>query len=299
MLTNPVFSPLPTASVSPVANLIRGAAGLRTGNGSGPIQDLVQLSLVAARPAFELDFNIAQNQALARLDAKVQELQEANFGAGKTALLKVKSARLDRELDELVAHKDTVSTNRQSVIDTLARLTELRALADPSTATEFDAKRTEVLDNLDKLLTAKPSRFGAPDGLRTAKTDGTADIGGIVTNNFATAADIQSAQDTIDSLSATLTASFSILELNQDGASSLISGVTRGLTAVNSEIDDIVNAERKAQIDEIEAERDKTAQILTSISLAFEVNQAFASYIAQNTVLKPASDPGSVLSLFT
>ena len=298
MLTNPIFSPFPAAQSSPVAGLIQGAAGTRPSRGGGPIQDLVQLSLAAARPAFELDFNIAQNQALARLDAQVEELQNADFGAGRTALLKVKAARLDRELDELVAHRETVSSNRQTVIEALSQLTDLRALADPSTATEFEDKRTELLATLDKLKTANPSRFGAPDGLSAAKSDGTAAIGGIVTNNFASATDIQNAQDTIDSLSDTLTFSFTILELNQDGASKLISGTTRGLTESNNRIDEIVKEERQAKIDEIQAERDKTAAILTNISLAFETTQAFSSYIAQSTVLPPQGDPGSVLNLF-
>ncbi len=298
MLTNPIISPFPTAQASPVAKLVRGSVGIGISSDSGVVQDLVRLSLVAARPAFELDFNNAQNQALARLDDKIQELQSTNFGSGKTALLRVKAARLERELVELRDYKERVSTNRLSVTDILASLSELRALADSSTATEFDAKRTEVLDSLDRLLTAVRSRFGAPDGLRSAKSDGTDAISGIVTNNFATPTDVQNAQDTIDKLSATLSTASTILESNQDGASKLISSAERGIGDAKKRIDKIVSAERRARIDEIEGERDKVAQLLTSISLAFETNQAFGSFIAQSTVLKPGNDPGSVLNLF-
>ncbi len=298
MLTNPIISPFPTAQASPVAKLVRGSVGIGISSDSGVVQDLVRLSLVAARPAFELDFNNAQNQALARLDDKIQELQSTNFGSGKTALLRVKAARLERELVELRDYKERVSTNRLSVTDILASLSELRALADSSTATEFDAKRTEVLDSLDRLLTAVRSRFGAPDGLRSAKSDGTDAISSIVTNNFATPTDVQNAQDTIDKLSATLSTASTILESNQDGASKLISSAERGIGDAKKRIDKIVSAERRARIDEIEGERDKVAQLLTSISLAFETNQAFGSFIAQSTVLKPGNDPGSVLNLF-
>ncbi len=299
MLTNPIISPFPTAQGSPVAKLIRGSAGVGSSSGdSGVIQDLVRLSLVAARPSFELDFNNAQNQALARLDAKIQELQSTNFGSGKTALLRVKAARLERELIELRDYKERVSTNRLSVTDTLATLSDLRGLADSSTVSEFEAKRTEVLDSLDRLLTAVRSRFGAPDGLRSAKSDGTDAISSIVTNNFATPTDVQNAQDTIDKLSATLSTASTILESNQDGASKLISSAERGIGDAKKRIDKIVSAERRARIDEIEGERDKVAQLLTSISLAFETNQAFGSFIAQSTVLKPGNDPGSVLNLF-
>ena len=68
--------------------------------------------------------------------------------------------------------------------------------------------------------------------------------------------------------------------VNQDGANSLISGVTRGLTEANAQIDEIVKEERRAKIAEIQAERDKTATILTNISLAFETSQAFGSFVA-------------------
>ena len=299
MLTNPIISPFPSAPPSPVAKLVGRSAGISGGGGAGPIQDLVRLSLVAARPAFELDFNTAQNQALARLDAKVQELQDTEFGAGKTALLKVKSTRLERELEDLNAYKATVSTNRLTVDDILEGLTELSGLADPGSLTEFEAKRAQVLEALDKLRTAFASRFGAPDGLRSAKAEGIDAISGIVTNDFANATDIQNAQDTIDGLSATLTTASTILESNQDSATGLINSAERGLGDAKRAIDEIVNAERRAKIDEIQAEREKTARLLTNISLAFETNQAFGAYVAQSTVLAPGTDPGSVLNLFT
>ncbi len=259
---------------------------------------LVRLAQAAARPNFELQFNIAQNTALARLDKEIEAFQDDDFGRGKTALLRVKATRLDRELAEAKAYKTVVASNRLTVKDALDQLDALRALADPASVTEFEAKRSELLETLDKLRTATTSRLGAPDGLRQAKADGLAAIEAIVTNGFATPADIQAAQDTIDGLAADLTESLSIVEINQDLTTNLIKSVDRSLDEARLKIDDIEIAERKQQIDKIQALQERTATILTSVSLAFEGAQALSDFIAQSTVLPREIEPGSVLNLF-
>jgi hypothetical protein len=259
---------------------------------------LVRLSQAAARPNFELQFNIAQNAALARLDKEIEAFQDDDFGRARTALLRVKATRLDRELAEAKAYKEVVTSNRLTVKDALTQLDDLRALADATTVTEFEAKRGEVLETLDKLRTATTSRLGAPDGLRQAKADGLTAIEAIVTNGFATPADVQAAQDAIDGVSADFTQSLSIVEINQDLATNLINSVDRSLDEARLKIDDITIAERKQQIDKIQALHKRTATILTGVSLAFEGAQVLSDFIAQNTVLPQQIEPGSVLNLF-
>jgi hypothetical protein len=260
---------------------------------------LVRLAQAAARPNFELQFSIAQNTALDRLSKEVDAFQDSNFGRAKTALLRIKAARLDRVLVQAKAIKEVVSSNRLTVKDALTQLTELRALADPATVTEFDAKRTELLETLDKLRTTFPNHLGAPDGLADAKTGGIADIEAIVHNGFATAPDIQAAQDTIDSVTADLSASLTNIEINQDIATNTINSADRSLGEAQLKIDDITIAERKKQIDKIQELQDQTARILTNVSLAFENAQFLTDSIAQNTVLPREIEPGSVLNLFT
>ncbi len=259
---------------------------------------LVRLAQAAARPNFELQFNIAQNVELARLDAKIAEFQESDFGQGKTALLRVKASRLERELEEVKAYSATVKTNRLTVKDLQNQLDELRALADPTTVAEFDSKRAEVLQSLDKLLSATPGRLGAPDGLAATKADGLAAIEAIVTNDFASAADVQAAQDAIDAVRSDLDGSLAIIEINNTLSVNLIKTVDRSLDQAKLKIDDIEIAERKKQIDEIQALRDRTAQILTNISFAFEAAQALTDSLAESTLLPREVEPGSVLNLF-
>lgn len=266
--------------------------------GTNVITSLVRLTQAAARPNFELQFSIAQNTELDRLDAKIAEFQESDFGQGRTALLRVKASRLERELDEAKAYSATVKTNRLTVKDLQDQLDELRALADPATVAEFDSKRAEVLQSFDKLLTATPSRLGAPDGLAQAKADGLAAIEAIVTNNFATAADIQAAQDAIDAVRDDLDAPLAIIEINNTLSVNLINSVDRRLDEAKLAIDDIEIAERKRLIDGIQEQRDRAAQILTSLSFAFEGAQALTDSLVEGTLLPQEIEPGSVLNLF-
>lgn len=259
---------------------------------------MVQLAQAAARPNFELQFNIAQNTALERLNKEIEAFQDDDFGRAKTALLRIKAARLERELAEVQDYKTVVASNRLTVKDTLDQLDALRALADPASVTAFEAKRTEVLETLDKLRTATASRLGAPDGLGQAKADGLAAIEAIATNDFATAADIQAAQDAIDAVAAEFGQSLSILEVNQGLATNLVKSVDRVLDEARLKIDDITIAERKQQIDKIQELQERTATILTTVSLAFEGAQYMSDFVTQNTVLPQEIEPGSVLNLF-
>ena len=265
---------------------------------ASPIQALVRLAQAAARPNFELQFHIAQNTALDRLNEQVKAFQDADFGEAKTALLRVKSARLERELAAAKDFEAVITTNRLLVKQGLDELETLRALADPASEAEFEAQRSQLLDTLDRLRTAVTSSLAAPDGLAEAKTDGLARIEAIVTNGFATAADIQAAQDAIDEVSAQFTTALSIVDINKSIATNTAASKSRVLDQLKLEIDDITIAERKEQIDRIQALEEKTARVLTSLSLAFEGSQSLADYVAENTVLQKEIPPGSVLNLF-
>lgn len=259
---------------------------------------LALLTQAAARPNFELQFSIAQNAALDRLDRKIEEFQDSNFGRGQTALLRVDAARLERKLEEGSAYNAMAETNRLTVKDLLDELTALRGFADPATVAEFETAQTQVLESLDRLLTAQPSRLGAPDGLSRAKSDGIAAISAVVTNNFASAADIQAAQDAIDALSADLTQSLSIIEINDTLSDTLIKSAQRSLADANAKIDEIENGERLRQLAEIEELREQTATVLTSLSLSFEGSQALTDALVKTTLLPREIEPGSVLNLF-
>lgn len=256
------------------------------------------LAQQSARPNFEIRFFQAQNTAVERFNKEIAAFKTTDFGKSKTALLRIKAKQLSAALDLGVSFKKYAVSNRQTVKDTLDRLSELRALADPATVTEFDAKRTEVLATIEKLMTANVTGLGAPDGLVDLKPQATADIEGIVHNNFATAADITAAQNAIDSLTTQFSAKLDILEINQDIATSIVANKNRVISEVNSKIDDIEIAEQKQQIDRIKKLQDDLARTFSGISLAFEGSQFLTDFVNQGAVQDQTIDPGSVLNLF-
>lgn len=261
-------------------------------------QTLSFLSQATARPNFEVRFFEAQNKAVERFNKEIEKFQTTDFGKSKTALLRIKAKRLESSLQVAKDFKQFATTNRLTVKDTLDRLGELRALADPSTAVDFDAKRAEVLDLIEKLKTANLTGLGAPDGLIALKPSSTADLEGILHNDFATADDIARVQAAIDDITTRYSDKLDILELNQDIATTLVTSKDRVLAEVRFKIDDIEIAERKAQIDRIQALQDDLARTFTAISLSFEGSQTLTDFVSQSAVLDREPEPGSVLNLF-
>jgi hypothetical protein len=258
-------------------------------------QSLLRLSQVSAAPNFEVRFNAAQNTALDRFDEQIARFQKSNFGQSQTALLRAKATRLEKGLEAAEAFKAYASTNRQAVRDLLDQFVELRNLADPATQAEFEAKRAQVLDTIDKLLTANTSGLGAPDGLRTLKAQALAAVGGY---SAADGASATAAQTSIDSLTLSFTTKLEILELNQDGATTLVKSRTRVLGKLRAQIEDIEIKARASEIDKIKKKQEELGQLFGTLSLAFEGSKHLTKFVADNTVLTRELEPGSILNLF-
>lgn len=266
-------------------------------SGSSFAQSFVRISTQAAGPRFELQFNSAQNAAVDRLNQKIVEINESEFGRSKTAVLRIKASRLTREREEIAEYRSTVQSNWFSINDAQAQLTELRALADPSSVAEFEAKLSQLQDTYSSFRTAKRFRFAAPDGLSNVKTTAQSQLESISHNNFASQSDIDSAQATIDSLSAELTTAFSIVDNNFSQAKALFSSVDVGLDRVNLKIEELEVVERERKVEEIKQLEEEISRVLTNISLSFEIAKDFANFV--NTAILPQEiEPGSVLNLF-
>ena len=248
-----------------------------------------------ARPNFEVSFAAAQETAVKRFNVELGQFQNAEFGRSRTVLLRAKTIRLEGGLELATAFKAHTSTNRQTVKDILDQLGELRALADPSTSAAFDTKRTEVLSSIDKLLAANITGLGAPDGLRNLKAQAEATIQAL---SVADAAAATAAQATIDGLVLDFSAKLEILELNQDSATTLVTSYDRLLGELSLKIEDVEIDERQAGIDRIKELETELARVFSLLSLSFEGSQNLGNYVAENTVLKPELDPGSILNLF-
>ncbi len=256
------------------------------------------LAQAAARPAFELQFNAAQNAVLDRLDTQIAELQSSDLFLGKTATLRVKLSQLENRLPEIESYRETVTTNRTTTLDILNGLAEARDLADPGTVAEFDAKLAEVVALVEKLQTRPFALIGVDDGLLQTKPQVQADLADITTNNFANAADIQAVQDTIDSLTTTLNGTLAVLEINDDDAFDSLTALQRQQTEVQRQIDGIETEQRQKRLDEVNNLREQASRTLSIISLGFEGSQNITQFLTENLTLSQRPAPGSVLNLF-
>lgn len=256
------------------------------------------LSQAAARPAFELQFNAAQNAVLDRLDTQIAELQSSDLFLGKTATLRVKLSQLENRLPEIESYRESVTTNRTTTLDILNGLADARDLTDPGTVAEFDAKLAEVVALVEKLQTRPFALIGVDDGLLQTKPQVQADLAAITTNNFATAADIQAVQDTIDSLTTTLNGTLAVLEINDDDAFDSLAALQRQQAEVQRQIDGIETEQRQKRLDEVNDLREQASRTLSIISLGFEGSQNITQFLTENLTLSQRPAPGSVLNLF-
>ena len=247
-------------------------------------QSFARLSQAAARPAFELQFNAAQNAVLDRLDTQIAELQSEDLFLGKTARLRVEADRLAARLPEIEDYRTSVTDNRTTTLDILNTLADARDLADPGSVAEFDAKLAEALTLVEKLQTRPFALLGVDDGLLQTKPQ--------------VMADIQAAQDTIDAVSETLGATLTILEINDDNAFDTLTALQRQQAEVQRQIDNIEQDERQKRLDEVNELRDQASRTLSIISLGFEGSQDVSQFLADNLSLDQRPPPGSVLNLF-
>ena len=206
---------------------------------------------------------------------------------------------LKRDVTAIDAFAVRAKSNRITTEDTISNLSNLVALADPSTVAEFDALLATTIADIEKLDTPLFERFGAPDGLRKVKADALAQLNSLVHNNFATGGDISAVQAALNNLSADFGGALVITRINENAGLDLSQNTNAKIADLDAEIAAIKLGAQAEKIDVIERERARAAQILTALSLSFEASKALTDYITQATIFEPEVDPGSILNLFT
>ena len=260
---------------------------------------LVQLSRLAAGPAFELQFHATQNAVLDRMDKEIGALQAIKVQDGLTAHLDLQVSALQREIDRVEDYHGRIKSNGINVDTLTGLLNELNGLADPSTVAAFDAKLADAIATLNKIHTRFPEPFGVNDGLRGARDAALTTLQSLNHNNFATPQDITDVQATLSAVSTSFTTPRSVLTQNQTAAFNLLDDNADRIDDINANIADIKGSAQTEQSDKIEDTRQHFGNILTILSLAFEGSQAITAFVADNTVLRPTKpEPGTILSLF-
>lgn len=271
----------------------------QTGDQFNFAQSFARTAQQAAAPAFELQFFATQNAVQDKMAADIEAiLSNTSSTGGQTAHLERKIKALTPKLEQAAAYETRAKHNRDVVKLALVQLTDLRGFADSTTVAEFDAKLVETLDMLENLLTAGGAPIGIVDGLRAAKAQAITDLGAIVHNNFASQADIDAAQATIDTITAELTSSQTLLLINVDIAVNTADSLTETIGRAQHEIDEIEFGARDAQRDRVNDTSDYYARILTSLSLAFDSALALTTAISEATIFSERRETGTVLDYF-
>ncbi|HYE00493.1 MAG TPA: hypothetical protein VEH84_13995 [Alphaproteobacteria bacterium] len=263
-------------------------------NGSG----MVRLSLMAARPTFELQFNALQRAQTERLNKRIEELNaRASDTATKTALLDMEKEQIGKRTAALEAFGTTAGRNGSRLSEILLDFDKMAATTDPD---EFVKLRDKIVET-QRLLKPDPMpATGLPDGLKSLKQqfqDGFRDGGGdILAQPFS---DLQFGTLTVDQtkrIRTQIQSRSDALTTSRDAASAeqrRLSERSGDISFEVMEIRDIAYFEVQA---EIKKEKERVATALDMRSRAFETSQGMVEGLARQTFSQPKRK-GSVFDI--
>jgi hypothetical protein len=260
---------------------------------------MVQTSLAAAAPAFELQFFLTQDALLEKLNNEINDINGSVNTKTATALLNVQISRLNNDLDSINDYKNRTDAKATRITDTLDYLSELSTLAAPGTVAEFDAKLAGTIHLMQKTDAPTYERYGVQDRLRRAKNDGLAQLEALAHNNFASQADIDNANAIISDIQTDYLASKTIVDSNTTISFNLQQNATETISELSRQASNIKIEALDKATDEVKEKQERFSQILTAISLSFEASQNIANFVAEKVALPQKIEPGSVLNLFS
>lgn len=261
--------------------------------------EMVKTSLLAARPAFELQFFLTQDAILNQLNDDIDNIQNGISTKGATALIDLQISSLQNDLETINDYKTRTDAKASRVSDTLTSLTDLIALAAPGTVAEFDTKLAQTITLIQKTNAPTYERYGVQDRLRAAKRDALAQLEALVHNNFATQADIDNTTAILTAIQADYTASQTIIDSNVEIAFTLQKSGSDSIQELSRQATRIKTDALGEATGKVKAKQAYYAQLLTTISLAFESQLAIANFVAENLVLPKKTEPGSLVNVFT
>jgi len=255
-------------------------------------RDLAQLSTVSARPTFELQFSILQNQILDRISDKIQEYQEDAQVNRVDAFLTLEKNRLERIIPSVDQYVSETGRNFKITNGLLDDLYELLGSAAGGDADAFDKAVAQLDDDLDSIKNVSGLAIGlnVKDGMVALRDEGFG-IGG-----YDSYADYTERSEAIYKVISRVENALTVMTNNLDGALNFKDSVDTKITAVTVQIQAVQAAEQTEQLNEIAKLRDDSAQLLNALSLAFETNLARSEAFAEQ-LLNPQINEGTVLDI--
>ncbi len=265
------------------------------GNGFSLARTLGRLAIIAARPNFELQFNILQNKLIEQLAAKIEKLNDETVVNNVDVFLELEKKRLQRLMPLVDGYKNQNLINHRITNGLIDDLKSLETLASGSDATAFD----NLLAKIDKELLSIRKVDGLAIGFNVRDSLVKVRDEGLGITNYSSYADATERVDAVAAARSKLEFSLLVLTTNLDAINSFQENVTSKLSSVTLQIEAVQLADTAEKLGEIKKLRDKHGQFLNALSLAFEVNQARAELLSEMLLEPPKFGKGTVLDMIT
>lgn len=271
-------------------------------------QSLADLSTAAARPTFELQFSILQNSLLNRLSKKIDDFNSNTTVNNVDAFLTLEKKRLERIVPNAIRYEQQTANNYLTASGLADDAYSLGDLAVGSDAAAFDKLLASINSDLQKVKSPNGFAIGmnVKDGLTALRDQG------LGISDFASYADADSRAAAVANAQAKIQTSLAVSTINLDGAGKFRDSVESKISAVTLQIEAAQTADKAGKLGEINKLKSDTANLLSALSLAFEVNASQSANLntmlfnsstaTQGTVadlVSPTVSQGSVLNLLT
>lgn len=284
---------------------------------SGPIsnvgslaQALATVSQSASRPNFELAFSQMQNTVIGRLNKEIHAVNEAGGSKSEMIALQREGRKLAENIPLIEKFLFDTETNKGRLATVQDKLTSVIALfADGDISaddiTSFNTQRQEIVDEMKKTWQLSYTGFTDGDIMRRLKNDvaalealtpevGVVDPAGTTPATNANR-DVLTGLETFQNKTSTaqtvtLNSIYTVFNMREDMLSNM-ADIQTAVTELNS-------TEQLKKLSQVEALKEKYANLLHSISLSYEVSSGITEGLASR-LSKPTPAVGSVLNLFT
>lgn len=272
-------------------------------------QALSSIAQASTKPAFEYSFAQMQHTVIGRLNDEIHKVNEA--GGSKAELLALTSEGtklaknmplIEKFLFDTESNQGHLTTLTDKIATMVGLFTDDNAIS-AADVTAFDATRLEVVDELNKM--SQLSYTGFTDGsiIQRLKNEvaglealapvvGVVDAEGAPTTNVNRA--VQTSMETLQNVvltaqEVTTNSIYTIVDIRENMLSKMVD-----IQFAATEINSVVQLEKLAEVDAL---KEKYANLLSSISLSYEVSNSITEALSTR-LSKQAPEKGSVLNMF-
>ncbi|MBM3565925.1 MAG: hypothetical protein FJX42_07420 [Alphaproteobacteria bacterium] len=268
---------------------------------------LASLGTMAARPNFELQFNILQNSIIERINREIEKVNE-NSTERIDAFLLSSQRKLDLFKVNIETFQFFNNRNAWAVPELKTKLDTLDAalstIPSPDTA-KFDAALSQINEIVGLLYSPNGYVVGISldDGITALRRDGLINVTRngekIKVTSYSQFVDGVEAGNAISKARTQLDVIYNNVILKAESAEILHVMTAENLTSVSFQIEVTKTAAQAEKAQEMTKLRESYGRLLNSISLAFESNQALAEQMGRALFDPNHIDAGSAVNIIT